>query len=280
MNEQQLSAAEMIARNNQWREQLTTENREYYEKLLLYLRTTGLFYDDREIEGLLLEILQDILDAQNDGQRAADFFGKNPQQAADALIGRLGKASWKERLKWMGLLFGISSFFSVLGALINPQQGINLLVLVLNGVLSFLGIELIVLSLHRSIYTKIIRGKWLTFLSIWLFVMTVFGLFILIAWLTPPLITIPLPGVWGTSLLLLAVIGTAVWWLRGGVTNLLRLGISLNVLLFASLGIAARLPQTAAWMASDSGKIVSVVLVLAFWALDMLLTLIEARKPG
>lgn len=68
----------LIEKNNELREQLTPENKEYYEKVLIYLRTKSLFHDELEIENILIELLQDILEAQKNNESAEDYFGKNP----------------------------------------------------------------------------------------------------------------------------------------------------------------------------------------------------------
>ncbi|WP_353895194.1 hypothetical protein [Pediococcus pentosaceus] len=34
----------------------------------------------------MLEILHDLIDAQNNGQNAEDYFGKNPQTLADEIL--------------------------------------------------------------------------------------------------------------------------------------------------------------------------------------------------
>ncbi|CAM3120686.1 hypothetical protein [Sporolactobacillus spathodeae] len=64
----------MIEQSNVLREKLNDANKTYYEQLLLYTRTTGLFNDDYEVETLLLQILQDILSAQANSQSAVDFW--------------------------------------------------------------------------------------------------------------------------------------------------------------------------------------------------------------
>lgn len=53
--------------NNELRKNLNDENKIFYENLLLYLRIEGFSRDENKIETHLLIILQDILEAQNDG---------------------------------------------------------------------------------------------------------------------------------------------------------------------------------------------------------------------
>ncbi|WP_446898427.1 DUF1129 family protein [Clostridium sp. LBM24168] len=180
MSSQNISIRKIIKQNNQLREKLKSDNKEYYEQLLLYIRSAGLFYDDYEMESLLLQILQDIISSQNDGQSAEEFFGKSPQVAADELIHNLSKSSKKEILKLIGLIFGISSFFVILNVLITHNKGINIFVLILNGLLSFLSVGIIFFIMHKSIYRKIIKGKFASFLILWLLFTLIIILFILI----------------------------------------------------------------------------------------------------
>ncbi|WZK66595.1 hypothetical protein V3472_05980 [Lacticaseibacillus rhamnosus] len=83
---QDQAVKKMVAENNELREQLTKENREYYENLLAYLRGKSLLRDDYQVEQNLLTILQDLIDAQADGVDAAAYFGKNPEAIADDLL--------------------------------------------------------------------------------------------------------------------------------------------------------------------------------------------------
>jgi len=107
---------ELIKRNNELRELLTPENKAYYEKILLYMRTYGIFYDDLEIEQQLMMILQDILEAQKNGESAKSFFGKNPKELLDEMKKQLDRPSWKNIFQIIGLVFLISSFFEVVGS--------------------------------------------------------------------------------------------------------------------------------------------------------------------
>jgi len=58
--------------------ELTPDNREYYDDFITYVRINTNFSGDESIEPLLLEILQDLLQAQNDGLSAKEYFGSNP----------------------------------------------------------------------------------------------------------------------------------------------------------------------------------------------------------
>nr|WP_243461265.1 hypothetical protein [Lacticaseibacillus rhamnosus] len=86
MKKQDQAVKKMIAKNNELREQLTKENRDYYENLLIYLRGKSLLRDDYQVEQNLLTILQDLIDAQADGVDAIAYFGKDPEAIADDLL--------------------------------------------------------------------------------------------------------------------------------------------------------------------------------------------------
>lgn len=261
MNKQDNSAKKIIKTNNQLREKLTDENKKYYEQLLLYIRTAGLFYDNHEIESLLLQILQDIISAQNDKQSAEKFFGKSPQAAADELIHNLGKSSKKEILKLVGLVFGISSFFTLLNTLTTQGKGINILVLILNGLVSFLFVGIIVFIMHKSIYTKIIKKKFISFLLLWLISVLVIGSFILIQLFTPSILTIYLSDQLGIFIISILVIGTSIAvFSRNKEDRQLWLPFLPFIWILGIIGIVLRLPLTRNWISSSTGKISAAIL--------------------
>lgn len=78
----------LIKQNNERRKLLNEENTAYYEKLLVYIRTSPL-KDDRATEEVLVEMLEHLLAAQQDGKAAEDVFGKAPKELADEIIAGL-----------------------------------------------------------------------------------------------------------------------------------------------------------------------------------------------
>ena len=82
----------LIEKNNQLRQQLTPENEKFYSDLLLYVRLHSFSQDQEAIESKLLEILQDILDAQTDYISAKQYFGKDPKKLADDLLRQFPKS--------------------------------------------------------------------------------------------------------------------------------------------------------------------------------------------
>lgn len=258
-----------IEQNNALRSTLTLENKTYYEDLLVYIRTAGLFYDDDEIEDLLLQILQDILLAQQDGQSAEAFYGKDPKDTADELIQTLNKMSMREGLKLAAMIFGISSFFSILTVLTNPENPINLLVLVMNGLLSLGFVALVFWFIHRGVYKKVRRNKVLSFLSTWLFGIFIIGFFILIQVFAPPVWLVYLKGISGIVILIvLMIIGNYYIFSKPKEERKIELPFLSFIWINGLLGIATRLPWSAEWI----GETAAIVLTLSAAGIFMLWT--------
>lgn len=107
-----MKTSAVIAQNNLLRQQLDKVNRRYYENLLIYFRCQTLFRAEPQGEGLLLEILQDIIEAQKHGQSASEYFGRQPKAMVDALIDEMPlqrKSIWQ----FCGLVLGIYSLISL-----------------------------------------------------------------------------------------------------------------------------------------------------------------------
>lgn len=79
----------LIKENANLQKQLQGANKQYYEDLLVYVRLNSMGKNERQTEEMLLGILQDILEAQQNGMPAQDYFGKDPQPIADELLKQL-----------------------------------------------------------------------------------------------------------------------------------------------------------------------------------------------
>ncbi|AYW47834.1 hypothetical protein C7K38_05375 [Tetragenococcus osmophilus] len=120
-----MTTKEIIAENNNLQYFLTKPNKKYYENLLVYVRAMSLFRDEQTSEQLLLEILQDILEAQNDGRTAEEYFGKNPKQIADDIIHQLSF----DLVSTLKIIFyGIGAFwlFTSLPELVFPGEDFDI----------------------------------------------------------------------------------------------------------------------------------------------------------
>ncbi|MDP7977137.1 hypothetical protein [Bacillus multifaciens] len=79
-----MKAKDMVELNNKKRELLTPENEVTYGDMLIYLRLTSV--PQKQMEELLLEILDHLLEAQKQGRNAYDIFGKDLKAYCDELI--------------------------------------------------------------------------------------------------------------------------------------------------------------------------------------------------
>lgn len=94
----------LINENNDLREQLIPENKEYYEALLILVRTKSLFRDDRIYEETLTSILLDLIEAQTSGTDAKTYLGQDIYALADDIVIETPKETLKQKLK-LGLIF-------------------------------------------------------------------------------------------------------------------------------------------------------------------------------
>ncbi|MCU7674609.1 DUF1048 domain-containing protein [Bacillus thuringiensis] len=79
-----MTEKEMVKLNNEKRKLLTAENEAAYGDMLIYLRFTSV--PQKQMEELLLEILDHLLEAQEDGKNAHDIFGEDLKTYCDELI--------------------------------------------------------------------------------------------------------------------------------------------------------------------------------------------------
>ncbi|EMK2594770.1 MULTISPECIES: DUF1048 domain-containing protein [Bacillus] len=79
-----MTEKEMVQLNNKKRKLLTPENEAAYGDMLIYLRLTSV--PQKQMEELLLEILDHLVEAQEDGKTAHDIFGEDLKAYCDELI--------------------------------------------------------------------------------------------------------------------------------------------------------------------------------------------------
>lgn len=142
---------ELIEENTQLQQLLTKTNEKYYANLVIYVRTMSLFRDEEKSEALLLEILQDILEAQEKGDTAEEYFGKNPKQIANEIIHNLS-LSLSDTLKI--ILYGLGSFllFTIFSELTFPTQGFDIGSFLFTSVYAILFAVLLLYFLGYSVY--------------------------------------------------------------------------------------------------------------------------------
>ena len=119
-----MNTKDMIKQNNQLRNQLNPENKKYYEEILVYIRV-NVNKDEQQTEETLLEVLQDILDAQKNGTSAKEFFGKNPKEISDNILAELPSSSGTSLIKFVLLIFVLLLQFNLITILLEPVIAIS-----------------------------------------------------------------------------------------------------------------------------------------------------------
>nr|WP_253952811.1 hypothetical protein [Streptococcus parasuis] len=150
MNE--LKEKELIETNAVLQESLTKENEKYYGNLLIYIRIMAFFRDVKKSEELLLEVLRDILDAQEQGLSAEEYFGENPKKVADDIIKQL-PINLLDTVKIILIALASYSIFSILPKIIFPDEDLDIGSLLISGfywtVMVIFALWLLGISLYR-----------------------------------------------------------------------------------------------------------------------------------
>ncbi|MCD4644476.1 hypothetical protein AR454_20450 [Bacillus mycoides] len=270
------SAKQLVEKNNKLREQLSPENKVYYEDILMYMRTFGFSYEELETEQHLMAILQDILEAQKHGESAEEYFGKNPKEIVNQLTKQFEKPSWNSMFKISGLIFLISTFYVIVGSFTAPTLQVNVLVILLNGIVSVALVYGIFKLLHLSIYMKMQLPKLIKFFVVWIMAMIPFGLFFLIRLYTPKqgIVKIGAPFDWIAILVILIVSTVYVIFkkkreLFGGLTFVITLGI---------FGLLLRIPQTKEFFQDGKNQTFVILGIIVPIALYVLVEWLLLRK--
>jgi len=270
------AAKQLVEQNNKLREQLSPENKVYYEDILLYMRTFGFFYEELETERHLMVILQDILEAQKHGELAEEYFGKNPKEVVDQLTKQFDKPSWKSIFKLSGWIFLISTFFGIVGSFTAPSLQVNVFVIMLNGIFSVALIYGVFKLLHLSIYMKKQLPRLIKFFVVWIMAMIPFGVFFLIQLYTPKqgIVKIGTPFDWIAILVIVIVSIVYVIFKKkrefyGALTFVITLGI---------FGILFRIPQTKEFFQDGKNQTFVVLGIILPVALYILVEWLLFRK--
>ena len=143
---------ELIETNALLQESLTKENDKYYGNLLIYIRIMSFFRDIKKSEELLLEVLRDILDAQEQGISAEDYFGENPKEVADEIIKQL-PINILDTIKIFLTALAIYIILSILPEIIFPDEGLDIGNLLIYGsylaVIAIFSLWVLGISLYR-----------------------------------------------------------------------------------------------------------------------------------
>lgn len=185
---------ELIEENNHKRELLNVENEKVYEDLLLYLRT-DLRIDEHAGEEILMDLLDHLVEAQEDGKSAKELFGESPQKYADELIENL--PSQKRRnvflfsasqvlglTGWFAASFGMISLIVSFFRPVDNSIALGSLLLMLLSVMlvAFVGVSVIFKIIRSSVF-QAEKKKWQAYVKAGLYGAAAFACVVLMAWL-------------------------------------------------------------------------------------------------
>jgi DNA-binding ferritin-like protein (Dps family) len=91
-----MNPRKLSLQNREKRALLAEANKEIYERILQYVRTANL--TEHQLEEVLLDVLDHLLEAQEQGKTAHDVFGKDPKAYCHELIDVLPKQTFWQRL--------------------------------------------------------------------------------------------------------------------------------------------------------------------------------------
>lgn len=169
-----MKADSLIEKNNQLRKQLTAENKQYYEELMMYIRANSTFKSDLDVEQILLDILNDILEAQSNNQSAQSYFGKDPKQSADEILKSLPR-NLTETLKFaLSIAFGYVVVFMI-PSLTTPRVKTDFGNLIIMGFVSFILANVILWLVGKRIYQQKTMKFMINGLAVILFLAVVAG---------------------------------------------------------------------------------------------------------
>lgn len=179
-----MKAKEIIALNNEKREQLNEENLAYYEDMLIYIRLSS-SKSEQQTEEILLELLEHTLEAQHEGRTVKDVFGGNLKAYCQDIIEEIPQETTKKQFKFSLMIIlqflAIASFFNgVVGVGLyyifdigektrSFHLGTSVMIILINLVILFLVIASLLKWLRSSVFKEKEKKKWVEFLQLWFF---------------------------------------------------------------------------------------------------------------
>ncbi|WEV53883.1 hypothetical protein OZX65_03925 [Leuconostocaceae bacterium ESL0723] len=273
-------AEALIKKNNQLRQQLSPENNKFYSDFMVYVRTQSLDQDEYAMESQLLSILQDVIDAQNDGISAADYFGKSPRELGDELVASLPRNFWST-VKDSALIILNFGFFALFPALVNPRQPIDFGSLLITGCYLLVIITLAVRWVGKAQYNPKFEGMnavgrfFLLFLACLIAGLPAFASLVLLK--TPLHAT--LTGWVGIAAILVADAVALIGYRLSDNRDLNKFFIPI-VGALSLLGILTRLPGVSSFITTKTGQVTLALTLLVIIVIWNVWTGVKFRRMG
>lgn len=262
-----METKEIIKLNAALQDCLTKENEQYYGNFLVYVRILGTFRDEHQTEELLLEIIEDILEAQKQGLTAEEYFGKNPKEIADDILEQLPKMKVLTATKLLLSSYGVYLVFNLLPKLVMADKPFDIGTFFLSGIYWQFLIFFLLWIIGQSVYHY--SNKDFKFLLYLLFGVGFSGGVALIAFVDTP-IKVSLSGSFGIEIILVISAVLLYLFIKQQNKKLWFSFIPL-VAIDALLGIISRVPYFSDYMTSPQGKnIIVIATVIGLFSLYLL----------
>lgn len=261
------NAKELLVLNNKYREQLSEENQEFYDDILVYIRSKSFLKDEAQVEESLLEILTDIIESQNQGVKASDYFGRNPKEISDEILKNINKMSFKDMIILFFRCMWVYILVTLLPQLVNPSEGIDIGKFLVGLIVAFLFAEVIINLVGKSIYSN--KSKRLMFAAFVLFCLCNIYIYRFL----PTTMEVKLTGVTGIGVISILGITGTIYSIK---EELFRSFIPI-ILVACTLGILSRLEFMNFSINDQPGKTISIVAMAISMILFYLISYLQNR---
>jgi len=197
-----MNAKEIIKEINEKSELLNEENEKDFEDMLLYIRIAST-KSELETETILLQLLDHILEAQEEGRTVKDVFGEDLKTYCQEIIDEIPKETKKRQIKFgfqivfmfLGIMVAFNGListvlyygFSLGTATRTYHVGTIIVVAIINVIVLWGFIKLIFFSISRTLFKKTEKkpNKWLEFFELWLICTVSIGIIVVVTFVTP-----------------------------------------------------------------------------------------------
>lgn len=282
------SVTMLIEENNQLREKLSAENKVYYDKILLYMRSTSLFKTDLEIENILLDLLRDLMEVQKNGESASEYFGKNPQEMCQELLDNTSQVSFKNILKTLVPIVGGGLLASTFFGVFNPVLTINFFHLILEMIVVSVAVWLSFRHMKKTAFKRQDKFKLRDFVPIFLnyslVVLVISGIFLLSILFMSDFLVVTIPAPYDMFLIIFLTVMLFVWevmtkskWFKILLPVFLIMGI-LTTLARTALGKGLILYFSESEMRMVVVLIIVYIIVMLAFSVPILLSISGEKK--
>ena len=237
------SSQKLIEKNNSLRKKLNLKNEVFYSDFLIYMRLGSITKKETVVENILLEILEDILDAQRENIDANKYFGKSPKMVADDILKSIPNSITDTVKLAMTGLFSFA-IMTLLPVLANPNAKIDLGNMIFAGIYTCLASMLILKQVARSIYVinRFMSNKVVRYVTYFVLASAILApVYLILLFVKTPL-TFSLNGFAGVMVSVLIMAGFIVWWLRSN-DRRFNFPMLFAALVFGILSLIIRIPN-------------------------------------